>query len=295
VLTKAYNIACLHLENNHFQEALIKFESLYETRKATLGPRHPHTLSLLRRKADCLFGLKRFEEAKPFYETCAEIYQSMFGDAHIRTERIRAKLNAINEFMLSADSNPTNVAMQVNGYSMISHGAVHGLNSPVHLVNAMQESIKDEEMIQTILEGSTGRPKFTKEEQRDWRQRKLVALKLENASLQVTNTVLGQGGFGKVFIGYWRNHEVAVKCIPLNDNGLFPEVENEMLLMKYLGNHPTILAFYGYTITDSWINAVLEIAPFGALSQVLYNHDTMLFQPSLSLLLYPGCATCQMH
>jgi serine/threonine protein kinase len=55
----------------------------------------------------------------------------------------------------------------------------------------------------------------------------------------------------------------------------FPEVENEMLLMKYLGAHPTLLTCYGYCLSQATIHVVLELAPFGALTEVLYDYETI--------------------
>jgi serine/threonine protein kinase len=140
------------------------------------------------------------------------------------------------------------------------------------MTNVMNESRQDELMMQAFLENPKI-PTFTKEQQLQWRKKKLSKLMLDPNTLHVTERVLGQGGFGKVVTAYLRNNEVAVKCIMANNHsGLCYGVETEMLLMSYLGNHPTILTFYGYTLVGSAVNVVLEIAPYGALSEILFNY-----------------------
>ena len=127
---------------------------------------------------------------------------------------------------------------------------------------------------------------INKDEELEWRKKNLETFIINNGDLQKTNKSLGQGGFGHVYIGYYRNNEVAVKVIASKEykNASFPDVENELLVMKYLGAYPTLLTCYGYTRSAACIEIVLELSPFGALSKILYNHESIPeIMPSLML------------
>jgi hypothetical protein len=59
----------------------------------------------------------------------------------------------------------------------------------------------------------------------------------------------------------------------------FRFVENEILLMKYLGNHPNLLCCHGFTMSPGTMNLVLEYAPFGSLANILYDKKFLLEIP----------------
>jgi surface protein len=126
-----------------------------------------------------------------------------------------------------------------------------------------------------------------------WRENNLKQLKLNTSDLTITDIELGQGGFGIVSIGYLRGTEVAVKSFKKRktygysdsedgsssgngSNGssdTYVQVENEILVMKILGNSPTLLSCYGYTLSPTGMHVVLELAPYGSLAELLYSDD----------------------
>jgi serine/threonine protein kinase len=96
-----------------------------------------------------------------------------------------------------------------------------------------------------------------------------------------TGEVLGKGGFCKVRLGLYRhNTKVAVKSILRKELGLLDQdleaIENEILLMFYIGNHPNILTCYGYCKDETTgdLHIVLEYAPRNSLASILYDLKT---------------------
>ncbi len=129
-------------------------------------------------------------------------------------------------------------------------------------------------IIEKIQNDSTNNV-LNKEDELAWKTKNLNELKIKIDEVAVTTTKIGQGSFGQVNIGYYHNNKVAVKHIG-NRNYSFSDIENELLIMKYLGVYPTLLACYGYTQSEASIYYVLlELSPFGALSDILYNHDAV--------------------
>jgi serine/threonine protein kinase len=92
---------------------------------------------------------------------------------------------------------------------------------------------------------------------------------------------LGSGRFAVVFLGYCAkvDDRVAVKRLTCCENGI-----KEVLVMKDLGEHKNIVSFYGYFQSKDYIDIVMEVAPFGALSQLLED-KTGLFQELPPLLM----------
>ena len=118
----------------------------------------------------------------------------------------------------------------------------------------------------------------------DWKNKILDELKIKNyLELSISDELLGQGAFSTVFRGTWRGNTVAIKHFPKASQ--YTEQENEILVMKHLGSYPTIISSYGYTMTPHGFNIVLELAPYGSFSQLLYNKlafpDTTIFPTPL--------------
>lgn len=115
----------------------------------------------------------------------------------------------------------------------------------------------------------------------------LEEMRLPPSDLVVSSVQIGKGGFGEVFLGNFKNrYRVAVKTVKFVDeegkanNTSLKSIENELLLMKYLGNYPTILTCYGFVSDDQSFQGVLELAPYGSLDAIL--RDTRNY-PSLPL------------
>jgi TPR repeat protein/serine/threonine protein kinase len=102
----------------------------------------------------------------------------------------------------------------------------------------------------------------------------LTQLKLPQEDVVLSSVKIGQGGFGEIYLGtYKRKTKVAIKTIR-NLNDAHAEIkkrsiENELLLMKYLGNYPTILSCHGFITMGSAMQIVLELAPYGSLDKTI--------------------------
>jgi serine/threonine protein kinase len=158
--------------------------------------------------------------------------------------------------------------------------------------NFQQALDKDFVMMQHILEKTSQLSVKDKLNEQDWREKSLNELKLDNEDLKITDEVLGQGGFGQVVLGRWRSTLVAVKSIAhrrrtrVKDN-MFAEIENELLLMKYLGHHPSLVKLFGFTVSSEPVDKIyiiLELAPYGALKDVLDDKDSIPDIPSTLML-----------
>uniref|UniRef100_T1JJC8 mitogen-activated protein kinase kinase kinase n=1 Tax=Strigamia maritima TaxID=126957 RepID=T1JJC8_STRMM len=84
--------------------------------------------------------------------------------------------------------------------------------------------------------------------------------------------VIGVGGFGKVYRGYWRGQEVAVKAARQDpDEDISVTVENVRQEAKlfWLLNHPNIVTLKGVCLEEPNLCLVMEYARGGSLNRVL--------------------------
>ncbi|XP_067125231.1 mitogen-activated protein kinase kinase kinase 10-like isoform X2 [Centruroides vittatus] len=84
--------------------------------------------------------------------------------------------------------------------------------------------------------------------------------------------VIGVGGFGKVYRGYWRNQEVAVKAArqdPDEDISVTTENVRQEAKLFWLLNHPNIVALKGVCLQEPNLCLVMEYARGGPLNRVL--------------------------
>ncbi|ELP92624.1 protein serine/threonine kinase, putative [Entamoeba invadens IP1] len=92
----------------------------------------------------------------------------------------------------------------------------------------------------------------------------------------IEETKIGEGGFGVVYIGKYRNTIVAVKKVKfvLNTPGEIDGFENEVdMLDKFRSDY--IIHFYGAVFIPSKICMVLEYAQFGSLQDIMkHRRDT---------------------
>jgi len=86
--------------------------------------------------------------------------------------------------------------------------------------------------------------------------------------------VIGAGGFGKVYRGYWRGEEVAVKAARQNPDepiqSIIDSVKQEGKLF-WLLQHPGIVALRGVCLRQPNLCLVMEYARGGSLNRVLYG------------------------
>ena len=92
----------------------------------------------------------------------------------------------------------------------------------------------------------------------------------------VLSKIIGEGSFGRVWSGQWRNNSVAVKEFvfaqaameSLERNNIIEEIVGEAGIMACL-RHPKILQLYGCTITMQAIWIVSELCSVGSLRMLL--------------------------
>lgn len=99
----------------------------------------------------------------------------------------------------------------------------------------------------------------------------------------VLSRIIGEGSFGRVWSGQWRNNAVAVKEFvfaqaameSLERNNIIEEIVGEAGIMACL-RHPKILQLYGCTITMQAIWIVSELCSVGSLRMLLNDRKIEL-------------------
>ncbi len=107
---------------------------------------------------------------------------------------------------------------------------------------------------------------------------KVNTLNAVNPKEIILHHVVGEGSYGRVWSGIWKNSPVAVKEFvfaqavirgsSLRKNEFIEEIVGEAMIMSYL-RHPRILNLYGCTLTPHAIWIVSELCSRGSLRQVL--------------------------
>ena len=93
----------------------------------------------------------------------------------------------------------------------------------------------------------------------------LSKLKIQLHKVNITEIFLGRGTFGKVVVGSFDSHTVAIKIIDLPQESMKKVMENEVLLMS-LCHHPSVLDVHGYCFPNPYqAYIVMELVPFGSL------------------------------
>jgi serine/threonine protein kinase len=91
----------------------------------------------------------------------------------------------------------------------------------------------------------------------------------------VITSKLGEGAFGKVYLGKWRGAVAAVKLLDsfMTSEEDVNEIRREAALMELLGNHPNIISFVGAITHGSRYAIVTEYARHGSLESYLQTSD----------------------
>ncbi len=107
---------------------------------------------------------------------------------------------------------------------------------------------------------------------------KVSTLNAVNPNEIILHHIVGEGSYGRVWSGVWKNSPVAVKEFvfaqavirgsTLHKNDFIEEIVGEAMIMSYL-RHPRILNLYGCTLTPHAIWIVSELCSRGSLRQVL--------------------------
>jgi hypothetical protein len=146
---------------------------------------------------------------------------------------------------------------------------------------------KVEEKIDEVLYKILNEINLSKDEKQK-RQELLgqVIIPPPSARVEVKETVLGMGGFGTVFLGIYGATKVALKSLNSANGREMESVENEVLLMNYLGSQPNILTCYGiWKDTRGHTFVVLDYSPFGSLVEILSDFTNF---PEISIRLQIG-------
>eukprot|EP00981_Chlorochromonas_danica_P010235 scaffold3058_cov165-Ochromonas_danica.AAC.26 len=111
------------------------------------------------------------------------------------------------------------------------------------------------------------------------------ALVIINPKEILLSRIVGEGSFGRVWSGQWRNNAVAVKEFvfaqaaiaggSLQRNNIIEEIVGEAGVMACL-RHPKILQLYGCSLTMQAIWIVSELCPRGSLKQILMDQGLEL-------------------
>jgi len=86
--------------------------------------------------------------------------------------------------------------------------------------------------------------------------------------------LIGQGGFSKVYHGYWRNKEVAIKQLELQSNKTLDDFRREVGILSKLKPHENLLYYYGACKQGSYCYIVTEYLPRGSLHDLLHREGT---------------------
>ena len=126
---------------------------------------------------------------------------------------------------------------------------------------------------------------------RDEKQKRQELLKRviipSSSRVEVKETsVLGMGGFGTVYLGFYDAAKVAIKSLSSANGKEVEAVENEVMLMNYLGSHPNILTCYGIWKDSRGLTLiVLDYSPYGSLIDLLNDFKNF---PEISIRLQIG-------
>eukprot|EP01117_Protostelium_nocturnum_P013365 TRINITY_DN4981_c0_g1_i1.p1 TRINITY_DN4981_c0_g1~~TRINITY_DN4981_c0_g1_i1.p1 ORF type:complete len:1284 (+),score=378.10 TRINITY_DN4981_c0_g1_i1:76-3927(+) len=97
-------------------------------------------------------------------------------------------------------------------------------------------------------------------------------------------TSIGEGFFGKVYVGVWNGLDVALKAVGEGeDSGR--SFKEEVLLMNKM-NHPNVLRLLGLYRIESMTYMVLEFMENGALNTYLFNDPDRLDDNNLAKMVY---------
>ena len=84
------------------------------------------------------------------------------------------------------------------------------------------------------------------------------------------NKILGEGSFGIVYLGKYRNNKVAIKKI--KDGSNMEEIDKEIEMMSKFKNE-YLIYFYGSINHKGSLSMVLEYAPYGSFSDLITQKD----------------------
>jgi len=93
--------------------------------------------------------------------------------------------------------------------------------------------------------------------------KELTAFHIKASDLEVGEISIGCGKFGEVRLANWCGSVVAAKLLQKDRSQGLQEIKTEFDVLKYLGNHPSIVTLYGYCPEKSVL--VMEYVDGGSL------------------------------
>jgi hypothetical protein len=103
---------------------------------------------------------------------------------------------------------------------------------------------------------------------------------------------IGEGSYGKVYLGKWNNIPVALKFC--KNKGRIEEFMNEVKLLIEVPPHPNIVQMLGISMTGPQPTIVLEYCAGGSLDKLLFDSNVKLSNEN-KLRLIRGIATGMLH
>ncbi|KAL0231482.1 hypothetical protein GEMRC1_010886 [Eukaryota sp. GEM-RC1] len=83
-------------------------------------------------------------------------------------------------------------------------------------------------------------------------------ISLDDLTIDLSSSPIGEGGCGKVHRALWNNSDVAVKVVTLTSEGS-RKIDREVSIMMQL-NHPLVLRVFGTVTMDRHVGIVMELA-----------------------------------
>eukprot|EP00002_Diphylleia_rotans_P006635 TRINITY_DN159_c0_g1_i7.p1 TRINITY_DN159_c0_g1~~TRINITY_DN159_c0_g1_i7.p1 ORF type:complete len:2480 (-),score=532.94 TRINITY_DN159_c0_g1_i7:244-7683(-) len=149
-----------------------------------------------------------------------------------------------------------------------------GLDTADHLYEVLPQSLADRA---SIFSGESNIEKsnvltLTGQAMEKTKQEAPTSWQIEFSEISISQTQLGAGSYGTVFLGEFKGEQVAVKRLlkqKMAEKQYFGFL-SEIMIIKEL-HHPHILKFHGASVKQPNICIVVEYAPHGSLRDLLNN------------------------
>jgi hypothetical protein len=132
----------------------------------------------------------------------------------------------------------------------------------------------------------------------DDKGRMSLSYRISHRDLQYNESEkLGQGGFGMVYHGMWRNYtEVAIKQLHVQQMSkeMLDGFKKEASMMASL-HHPNIVHLFGVCMKPGYYSMVMEYFPRGSLDKVLRSEESLTWGKRWEIAYDVGCGLSYLH